>query len=96
MPEIHRPMTNFLALKGLAIVRRNAPQKLVLLQSMFEELSAGLSQQQTEDLALMTTGQRQQEAMESGGGGSLRRGNSTRGTREGTWSLGSALAKISV
>jgi len=45
-----------------------------LLQSIFKELSSALSQQQTEDLALMTTGQRQEEAMQSGGEGGLDEG----------------------
>ena len=74
MPESAVRLTNFLALRGLAIVSRNAPQKLVLLQSIFKELSSALSQQQTEDLALMTTGQRQEEAMQSGGEGGLDEG----------------------
>ncbi len=74
MPESAVRLTNFLALRGLAIVSRNAPQKLVLLQSIFKELSSALSQQQIEDLALMTTGLRQQEAMESRGEGGLDKG----------------------
>ena len=71
MPESAVRLTNFLALRGLAIVSRNTPQKLVLLQSIFKELSSALSQQQIDDLALMTTGLRQQEAMESRGEGGL-------------------------
>jgi hypothetical protein len=71
MPESAVQLTNFLALRGLAIVSRNAPQKLVLLQSIFKELSSALSQQQIDDLAVMTTGQRQYEAMESRGEGGL-------------------------
>lgn len=74
MPESAVRLTNFLALRGLAIVSRNAPQKLVLLQSIFNELSSGLSQQQTDDLALMTTGWRQEEAIKSGGEGGLDEG----------------------
>jgi hypothetical protein len=69
MPDSAVGLTTFLALRGLDIVSRNAPQKLVLLQSIFKELSAALSQQQIDDLALMTTGLRQQEAMESRGEG---------------------------
>jgi hypothetical protein len=67
MPDSAARLTTFLALRGLDIVSRNAPQKLVLLQSIFKELSAALSQQQIDDLALTTTGLRQQEAMESRG-----------------------------
>lgn len=71
MPDSAVSLTNFLALRGLAIVSRNAPQKLVLLQSIFNELSSALSQQQIDDLALMKTGLRQYEAMESRGEGGL-------------------------
>lgn len=71
MPESAVRLTTFLALRGLAIVSRNAPQKSILIQSIFKELSAGLSQQQVQDLATMTTGVRQQEAIESRGEGGL-------------------------
>lgn len=74
MPESAVRLTNFLTLRGLAIVNRNAPQKLVLLQSIFKELSSALSQQQIDELALMTTGLRQQEAMESRGEGGIDEG----------------------
>ncbi|HWP53992.1 MAG TPA: hypothetical protein VN476_07625 [Pyrinomonadaceae bacterium] len=71
MPESAVRLNNFLALRGLDIVNRNAPQKFVLLQSLFKELSSALSQQQIDDLAMMTTGLRRQEAMELRGEGGL-------------------------
>jgi hypothetical protein len=71
MPDSAVGLTTFLALRGLDIVSRNAPQKLILLQSIFKELSAALSQQQIDDLALATTGLRQYEAMESRSEGGL-------------------------
>jgi hypothetical protein len=71
MPESAVRLTNFLALRGLAIVGRTAPDKLVLLRSTFNELSSALSQQQLDDLKLMTTGVRQMEAMNSRSEGGL-------------------------
>lgn len=66
MPESGVRLTNFLATGGLAIVSNNAPDKLPILQPLFNELSSGLNQQQLDDLALMSTGLRQQDAMEAG------------------------------
>ena len=71
MPESAASLTNFLTLRGLAIVRANAPDKLAFLQPILNDLASGLSQQQREDLELMSMGSRQQDAMEAAAEGNL-------------------------
>ena len=71
LPESAVRFTNFLAVRGLAMVGRQAADKLTLTQSIFTELSAALSQQQAEDMALMTAGFRQEAAMDARNEGGL-------------------------
>jgi hypothetical protein len=71
MPDSSVSLTNFLALRGLAIVRANAPDKLAFLQPIFNELSSDLNQQQRDDLALMSVGMRQQDALDTADQGDL-------------------------
>lgn len=70
-PESGTHLTNFLAIRGLDIVARNAPDKLPILQSLFNELHSGLNQQQLDDLRLLSNGLRQQDAMETRSEGGL-------------------------
>jgi hypothetical protein len=71
IPDSSVSLTNFLALRGLAIVRANAPDKLAFLQPIFNELSSALNQQQRDDLALMSVGMRQQDVLDTAGQGDI-------------------------
>ena len=71
MPESAANLTNFLALRGLAIVGANAPDKVAFLQPVFNELLSALNQQQLDDLTLMSTGLKQQDTLDSGAQGNL-------------------------
>jgi hypothetical protein len=70
-PESGTHLTNFLSIRGLAIVARNGPDRLPILQSLFNELYSALNQQQLDDLRLLSNGLRQQDAMEARSEGGL-------------------------
>lgn len=64
IPQSAVDLTNFLAVAGLDIVSRNAPDKLMLLRSNFNELSSALTEEQRNDLAQMASGLRQPDSLE--------------------------------
>ena len=57
MPDSAADLLNFLAFRGLSILRANAPDKLYRVQPVFNELSAELNQQQSASLAQLTDAQ---------------------------------------
>jgi hypothetical protein len=71
IPQSGVSLVNFLAARGIAIVGSNSPGKLQILQPLLNELSNGLNQQQLDDMALMSTSMRQQNAMEASARGDL-------------------------
>ncbi|HEX8174113.1 MAG TPA: hypothetical protein VF543_03220 [Pyrinomonadaceae bacterium] len=56
-------LASFLSTRGMAIIKANAPNSFQMMNSMLNELSAGLNQQQLRDIASINDSLQQQDAI---------------------------------